>query len=160
MGTVGGGYDNTANGVSSFIGGGSGNTANGDHSIAMCKNAKAETDQSCVINLLPEKEASSTKVGEFLVSSKAFTIRIGSKKVTIDKKNIKNFKNLLKNSADRRRHLEHINKDQQAIIEELQKQVNKHEARIVEQQVINNKQEERINALHRMLIDFVGLSTE
>jgi len=173
--TVGGGYDNTASGysstvsggggnvasgIASMVGGGSGNTANGDHSIAMGKNAKAETDQSCVINLLPEKVASSTKVGEFLVSSKSFTIRIGSKKVTIDKKNIKNFKNLLKNSADRRRHLEHINKDQQAIIEELQKQVNKHEARIVEQQVINNKQEERINALHRMLIDFVGRSTE
>eukprot|EP00751_Fragilariopsis_kerguelensis_P028816 CAMPEP_0170922484 /NCGR_PEP_ID=MMETSP0735-20130129/10477_1 /TAXON_ID=186038 /ORGANISM="Fragilariopsis kerguelensis, Strain L26-C5" /LENGTH=362 /DNA_ID=CAMNT_0011321905 /DNA_START=51 /DNA_END=1139 /DNA_ORIENTATION=+ len=173
--TVGGGYDNTASGysstvsggggnvasgIASMVGGGSGNTANGDYSIAMGIDAKAETDLSCVINLLPGKVASSTKVGEFLVSSKAFTIRIGSKKVTIDKKNIKNFKNLLKNSADRRRHLEHINKDQQAIIEELQKQVNKHEARIVEQQVINNKQEERINALHRMLIDFVGRSTE
>ena len=105
---MGGGYNNTAAGDRSFVGGRYGNTANGDYSIAMGKNAKAETDQSCVINLLPEKVASSTKVGEFLVSSnsfhvssKSFTIRIGSKKVTINKNNIKNCKNLLKGPGRR-----------------------------------------------------------
>merc|ERR1712194_224520 len=138
-----------------FVGGGSGNTANGDHSIAMGKNAKAETDQSCVINLLPEKLVYSTKVGEFLVSSKAFTIRIGSKKVTINKNNIKNFKNLLKGPGRRLKQID----EQKEIIKELQQQNNK-------QQEQNDVQEERINEqeqideLHRLLIDFVGRSTE
>jgi len=179
---VGGGFENTASGDRSFVGGGYGNTANGDYSIAMGSNANAKKDRSFVINLNKKgDEVSSNKKGEFLVNSDSFTLQIGKKDVTIDKKNIQNFKNLLKNSADRSRHLEHINKDQQAIIEELHKQVNKHEARIVEQQVINNKQEariveqeernneqqkqikeqqEQINELHRMLIDFVGRSTE
>merc|ERR1712194_442903 len=150
----GGGYDNTASGFMSFVGGGYENTANGKYSIAMGSNANAKKDRSLVINLNKKgDEVSSNKKGEFLVNSDSFTLQIGKKDVTIDKKNIQNFKNLLNNSADGRRHLEHINKDQQAIIKELHKQVNKHEARIVEQ-------EERINELHRMLIDFVGRYTE
>mmetsp|Transcript_7115 Transcript_7115/g.8237 ORF Transcript_7115/g.8237 Transcript_7115/m.8237 type:complete len:123 (-) Transcript_7115:204-572(-) len=121
----------------------------------MGKNAKAETDQSCVINLLPEKVASSTKVGEFLVSSKAFTIRIGSKKVTIDKKNIKNFKNLLKGPGRRLKQID----EQKEINNKQQEQIDEQQEQIDELQSIINEQEERINALHRMLIDFVGRST-
>jgi len=86
---VGGGVGNTASaeyGQYSFVGGGEGNEAWGSYSIAMGRNAKANTEQSCVINLLKKKVATSTKVSEFLVSSKYFTIHIGSTKVTIDKK--------------------------------------------------------------------------
>mmetsp|Transcript_58169 Transcript_58169/g.65938 ORF Transcript_58169/g.65938 Transcript_58169/m.65938 type:complete len:131 (+) Transcript_58169:349-741(+) len=130
----------------------------------MGKNAKAETDQSCVINLLPEKVASSTKVGEFLVSSnsfhvrssKSFTIRIGSKKVTIDKKNIKNFKNLLKGPGRRLKQID----EQKEIIKELQQQNNKQQEQNDAQEERINEQQEQINELHRMLIDFVGRSTE
>jgi len=151
---VSGGKSNTASGLASVVIGGSNNTATGDYSIAMGLNADAKKDRSLVINLNKKgNEVSSTSKGEFLVNSDSFTLQIGNKAVTINKKNIKNFKNLLKNSVDRRRHLEHINKDKQAIIEKLHKQVNKHEERIVEQQ-------EQINELHRMLIDFVGRSTE
>lgn len=139
---VGAGFANTASGDRSFVGGGSSNTANGDYSIAMGINAKAETDRSCVINL-SDKVASSTKESEFLVSSKSFTIRIGSKKVTINKNNIKNFKKLLKGPAGRR--LKQID-EQKEINKELQQQ--------------NNKQQEQIDELHRMLINFVGRSTE
>merc|ERR1712238_83256 len=135
------GFANTASGDRSFVGGGSSNNANGDFSIAMGTNANAETDRSCVINL-SEKVASSTKVGEFLVSSQSFTIQIGSKKVTISKNNIKKFKKLLKGKG---RRLEQID-GQREIIKELQQQ--------------NNKQQEQIDELHRMLINFVGRSTE
>mmetsp|Transcript_7120 Transcript_7120/g.8244 ORF Transcript_7120/g.8244 Transcript_7120/m.8244 type:complete len:131 (-) Transcript_7120:204-596(-) len=129
----------------------------------MGKNAKAETDQSCVINLLPEKVASSTKVGEFLVSSKSFhvsssksfTIRIGSKKVTINKNNIKNFKNLLKGPGRRLKQID----EQKEINNKQQEQIDEQQEQIDELQSIINEQEERINALHRMLIDFVGRST-
>merc|ERR1712238_248819 len=122
----GGGTFNTASGFASVIIGGSNNTASGKYSIAMGFNADAKKDRSLVINLNKKGDTvSSNKKGEFLVNSDSFTLQIGKKDVTIDKKNIQNFKNLLKNSADRSRHLEHINKDQQAIIEELQKQVNK-----------------------------------
>jgi len=159
--TVAGGYKNVASGDWSFVGGGYENSANGDNSIAMGSNANAKKDRSLVINLNKKgDEVSSNKKGEFLVNSDSFTLQIGKKDVTIDKKNIQNFKNLLKKSADGRRHLEHINKDQQAINEELHKQVNKHEARIVEQEAINNEQQKQINELHRMLINFVGSSTE
>merc|ERR1712238_529863 len=112
--------------------------------------------------------------GEFLVNSDSFTLQIKNKFVTIDKKNIQIFKNLLENSDEGRRHLEHINKDQQATIEELHKQVNKHEERIFEQEERNDKQQEQIKEQHKqikaqqeqineirlMLINFVGRSTE
>merc|ERR1712194_689491 len=157
----GGGYDNTASGLASVVIGGENNVASGDYSIAMGSNADAKKDRSLVINLNKKGDTvSSNKKGEFLVNSDSFTLQIGKKDVTIDKKNIQNFKNLLKKSADGRRHLEHINKDQQAINEGLHKQVNKHEARIVEQEAINNEQQKQINELHRMLINFVGSSTE
>merc|ERR1712238_487137 len=123
---ISGGLSNNASGLASVVIGGSNNIASGANSIAIGKNANAKKDRSLVINLNKKgDEVSSNKKGEFIVNSDSFTLQIGKKDVTIDKKNIQNFKNLLKNSADRRRHLEHINKDQQAIIEELQKQVNK-----------------------------------
>merc|ERR1712238_627791 len=162
----GGGTFNTASGFASVIIGGSNNTASGKYSIAMGFNADAKKDRSLVINLNKKGDTvSSNKKGEFLVNSDSFTLQIGKKDVTIDKKNIQNFKNLL---TDDRRHLEHINNNkQQVIIEELHKQLNvqqvinnQQEERIVEQEERINEQQEQINELHRMLIDFVGRSTE
>ena len=155
--------------------GGRFNKASGEYSIALGNNANAKKDRSLVINLNKKGDkVSSNKKGEFLVNSDSFTLQIKKEFVTIDKKNIQIFKNLLENSDEGRRHLEHINKDQQATIEELHKQVNEQEERNVKQEERNVKQEERnneqqerideqqeqINELHRMLIDFVGLSTE
>merc|ERR1711865_903958 len=157
--------------------------------IAIGTNANAKKDRSLVINLNKKgDEVSSNRKGEFLVNSDSFTLQIKKEFVTIDKKNIQIFKNLLTNSDEGRRNLEQINKDQQATIEELHKQVNKHEERIfeqeeriveqeeriVEQEERNDKQQEQIkeqhtqikaqqeqiNEIRLMLINFVGRSTE
>jgi len=92
---VSGGNTNTASGLASVVIGGSNNQATGANSIAMGKNANAKKDRSLVINL-GTKKVSSTNDGEFLVSSDSFTLRIDNEEATIDKKNIKNFKDLLK----------------------------------------------------------------
>jgi len=92
---VSGGNANTASGLASVVIGGSNNQATGANSIAMGKNANAKKDRSLVINL-GTKKVSSTNDGEFLVSSNSFTLRIDNEEATIDKKNIKNFKDLLK----------------------------------------------------------------
>ena len=138
---VGAGFNNTATGVYSYIGGGENNQATGKNSIAMGKNANAKKDRSLVINL-GNNEVSSKKDGEFLVNSDSFTLQIGKKKVTINKKNINKFKKLLKRGN---RRLEEITnqheinkqvKEQQVIIEELHKQIEKQQKQIDE--LMNN----------------------
>ena len=139
--TVSGGVNNNAAGAYSFIGGGDNNQATGKNSIAMGKNANAKKDRSLVINL-GNNEVSSKKDGEFLVNSDSFTLQIGKKKVTINKKNINKFKKLLKRGN---RRLEEITnqheinkqvKEQQVIIEELHKQNEKQQKQIDE--LMNN----------------------
>jgi len=129
---VSGGIFNSATGDFSYIGGGKFNEASGKFSIAMGINASAKKERSLVINLDKRKRASSKKVGEFLVSSTSFRLQIGNKEVTINKKNIQNFKDLL-NMKDRR-HLQHININN----EDLHKQIDEHEEQI-------NKQQENID---------------
>merc|ERR1712238_376618 len=101
---VSGGKTNTASGLASVVIGGSNNTASGDNSIAIGTNAIAKKDQSMVINLLTGKDAKAKDKGEFRLHSKVFTIRINNVEVNIDKNNIKNFRNILKDKN--RRHLE------------------------------------------------------
>mmetsp|Transcript_57582 Transcript_57582/g.64403 ORF Transcript_57582/g.64403 Transcript_57582/m.64403 type:complete len:138 (+) Transcript_57582:704-1117(+) len=122
----------------------------------MGRNANAKKDQSMVINLGTE-EATSTKKGEFLVSSNVITFQIGTKKASINDKNFnKFFKKVLKKNPEnrRRRHLKHTlndDDDQQAnIIEELHSQVN------AQQEQIHNQQEQ-IHELHRMMIETMSL---
>jgi len=156
---ISGGMDNNASGISAAIIGGEGNQASGFYSIAMGFKANANKDRSLVINLGKKlKQVSSKKAGEVLVNSDFFTIQIGKNKVTINKKNIKTFAELLKKGD--RRHLEqqpHI-KEQQSIINKLQQQNDDLQATIDEQQVINEEQQgqneklqEQINELYRMI---------
>ena len=102
-----GGSNNNANGNLAVVIGGSQNKAGGDNAIAMGTNANAKNDRSFVINLLEDKEATSKKAGEFRVHSKKIVIHINGVEVQINKNNIQNFKNLLKNNN--RRHLEQNN---------------------------------------------------
>ena len=165
---------NIASGQAASIIGGTENTASGLYSIAMGFKADASKDRSLVINLgKKDKQVSSKKEGEVLVNSDYFTIQIGNKKVTIDKKNIKTFANLLKKGD--RRHLEqqpHIEEQQSIINEQLHKHIEEQQATIDEQQAINEqqqatnkqqqatieeqqgqieKQQEQINELYRMM---------
>ena len=134
---VGAGFNNTATGVYSYIGGGENNQATGKNSIAMGKNANAKKDRSLVINL-GNNEVSSKKDGEFLVNSDSFTLQIGKKKVTIDKKNINKFKKLLKRGNRR-----------------LGEITNQHEIneQVKEQQVINEELNKQIDELNRMMVN-------
>jgi len=151
-----GGEKNNAAGDFSVVLGGNMNKAGGDNSIAMGTNANAKKDRSMVINLGKEK-ATSTKKGEFLVSSNVITFQIGTKKASINEKNFnKFFKKVLKeNQDDGRRHLEDytINDgDQQAnIIKELHSQVDEQQAQIEQQQAHIEKQQEQINELYGMM---------
>eukprot|EP00751_Fragilariopsis_kerguelensis_P015553 CAMPEP_0170849094 /NCGR_PEP_ID=MMETSP0734-20130129/9785_1 /TAXON_ID=186038 /ORGANISM="Fragilariopsis kerguelensis, Strain L26-C5" /LENGTH=311 /DNA_ID=CAMNT_0011218661 /DNA_START=248 /DNA_END=1180 /DNA_ORIENTATION=+ len=159
------GFNNVASGRDSVIIGGESNTASGDYSIAMGIKADANKDRSLVINLGKKslgdngKVVSSNKKGEFLVNSDSFTIRIGKKEVTIDKKNIQNFAKLLKNNGGRRSLAQQTHSDeQQSIIKEMQQQNEEQQATIEEQQAINEqqqgqieKQQEQINKLYRMM---------
>jgi len=147
--TIGGGLNNKATGEVSVVIGGSFNTASGFGSIAMGLNANAKNDQSLVINLGNNPGVSSKKDNEFLVNSGSFTLQIGKKKVTINKNNINNFKKLLK-KPDRRHLLEHdiINNKQEERIEKLYEQNKKQQERMEELHEQNKE-------LHRMMTDFV-----
>merc|ERR1712238_431305 len=158
---VSGGKTNSASGESSVIMGGSNNTASGANSIAIGTNAIAKKDQSMVINLLTGKDAKAKKTGEFRLHSKVFAIRINNVEVKIDKKNIQNFKDLLKDKT--RRHLGNIiNNKQQEQIDDQQEQLVQQEAiidelhtQIVVQEERNIEQDERINELHRMVTNLL-----
>jgi len=154
---VGGGNLNTASGEVSVVIGGSFNTASGLGSIAMGANANAKNDQSLVINLGNNPGVSSKKDNEFLVNSKSFTLQIGKKKVTINKNNIQNFKKLLKKKKGRRHLLEHdiINNEQEERIEKLYEQNKKQQEQIDKQQGRMEELYEQNKELHRMMTDFV-----
>lgn len=110
--------------------------------------ADANKDRSLVINLGKKgKQVSSNNKGEFLVNSDFFTIQIGKKEVTINKKNIKNFKKLLKKPNNGRSHLEL----QPAQIEQQQATNEQQQAQIKQQQGHIEKQQEQINELYRMM---------
>merc|ERR1711957_1077636 len=126
----------------------------GQNSIVMGMNATAEKDRSLVINLVP-KAATSFKTGEilvisnsllakisqsFVVKSKLFIIRIGTKKAIINKNNIQNFIDLLSNKHHRRLYQ---TDEQQAIIVELQEQNKYQNKRINELQEQNEKHDEQ-----------------
>lgn len=188
------GSENTANGICSFIGagssnaasgyyaaiiGGEGNTALGDYSIAMGFKADANKERSVVINLGKNgKPVSSNKKGEFLVQSNFFTIQIGKKKVTINKKNINNFAKLL-NKDDGRRHLaaQQPHNDEQhhsSIMNKLQQYIEEQQVTNKEQQATNKEQQatideqqgqieklqEQMNELYHMMTTTARLSTE
>merc|ERR1740139_1139123 len=160
---IGGGSDNESFGTYSVVIGGSSNLASGENTIAMGTKAIAKHDLSLVINL-GTKEATSTKQGEFLVSSKSFyvksknsfavtsrsfTFRIGGKKAIINKNNIRNFIDLLNKKS---RRLEQ-NDEQQKQIDEQQSNNDELHKQIDEQ---NNNYQEQIDELHHMMADLIA----
>ena len=91
---IAGGRDNTAGGKFAVVVGGDHNAATGNFSVAMGCKAEAKHNRSCVINL-SNGTAESSSNGEFQVRANAFAISIDGTTVTVDKKNIQAYANLL-----------------------------------------------------------------
>jgi len=127
------------------IGNGLSNTVTGEGSIAMGKNAEASNNDSFVINLLDNKNAVSKQDHEFKVQAKVFTLWINNVELTIDRKNIRNFKKLLQNNPKRERELRN-NHDW-----EVQQTLEEHKEEIKEQRELNQQQRHEIEQLHKSM---------
>jgi len=153
QGAVFSGANTTNNGLQTVvIGNGASNKATGINSIAMGQNTEAKHDASFVINLLDNKEAVSKNDHEFRVQAKVFAIRINDIDVKITKRNIMNFKNLLKTNPGSppppdQRKLSDIDND----LEEVKEMVENHNEEIKEQRELNKQQSDEIEQLHKSM---------
>mmetsp|Transcript_14437 Transcript_14437/g.16264 ORF Transcript_14437/g.16264 Transcript_14437/m.16264 type:complete len:215 (-) Transcript_14437:171-815(-) len=147
QGAVFSGENMTADGLlqTVVIGNGASNNATGVSSIAMGKNSNARHKNSFVINLLDKKNAVSKKDHEFRVQTKIFTIWINNMEVSINTKNIGNFKRMLRNNPKRERELRNNNDL------EVQQTLEAHNKEIKEQRELNQQQRNEIEQLHKSM---------
>merc|ERR1711957_1118479 len=142
---IGGGQDNVAEGKGSTIPGGRNNRANGDFSIAFGRNARANDDQSLVINLQTgDGKLSSTGKKTWTSAAKRYIFQIGNQQAIINKESISILQDILEPERRNLRGEEKKEMMTPAMIRELiQEQKNKHE----EQQGTKMKLQKELTSL-------------
>merc|ERR1711957_547960 len=127
--TIVGGQNNACFAENGVIGGGKGNTVGGDYAIAFGRNARANDDQSLVINLQTgDGKLSSTGKKTWTSAAKRYIFQIGNQQAIINEESISILQDILEPERRNLRGEEKKEMMTPAMIRELiQEQKNKHE---------------------------------